>query len=75
MVDGTLNFEIGIATQKTVEKANKKYGTDYKSTTEQTEEMFAKIYDEMSSIGKKNGMYTGDSFRLKVEIEYMPEDK
>lgn len=60
---------------KRLEKYNKEYGTDYKSTVEHVNILIDKIYDAIEQVGNEGGWYIGDTIRAKVQLHYEPEDK
>lgn len=52
---------------------NQKHGTDYASTIDQVDSLWEEIYDNICEVAQ--GTYLGDSIKINVQIEYLPEDK
>lgn len=75
-------YDIPIQSDEHVEEWNKKceevYGDKhipYKSTDEHTDILIGKLYDAIEKVGEEGGWYVGDGIRVKIELEYEPEDK
>lgn len=61
--------------EEDIQEKNKSWGTDFKSTDWHYEKAMNMIEDAIIEVGDKGGWYIGDGIRIKVEIEYSPEDK
>lgn len=44
-------------------------------TEDHIENLLVKIYTAIERVGRQGGWYTSDSIKVKVEIEYEPENK
>lgn len=78
------SFEYLIPTQddEFCEERNMKYrelfGDKFiplKSTNEHIDILIDKLYDAIDKVGDVGGWYVGDGIRVKIEVEYEPEDK
>jgi hypothetical protein len=46
-----------------------------KPTEEHIELLINQLYETIEKVGDDGGWYTGDSIKVKIELEYEPEDK
>ena len=85
MTDGwkkAFEYLIPIQNEEQVEKHNEMcremFGDKFnhlKSTDEHIDILLDKLVEAIEKIGDDGGWYIGDGIRVKVEIEYEPEDK
>ena len=47
----------------------------YLTTYEHIEVLMDKLYAAIENIGEENGWYIGDDIKVKIELEYKPENK
>lgn len=47
----------------------------YKSTDEHVDILIDKLLDAISEVGDAGGWYRHDGIKVKIEVEYVPEDK
>lgn len=52
-----------------------KFTTPVRPTEDHIILLFKSINEVIEKVGDKGGWYVGDDIRVKVEIEYSPEDK
>lgn len=61
--------------EKQVSEKNEKCGTVFKSTEEHYDTLMDKVENVIHEVGDQGGWYIGDGIRVKVEVEYEPENK
>lgn len=72
----TLKFDIPINDDEQVERFNKMYNTDtFKKTDDVIINMLDSIYSTVVDIMNAGGNYLGDGVKVKIELEYDPENK
>lgn len=78
----TVEYFIPIQSAEYVTEVNARYkeafGDDalqYKSTDEHIDILIDKLLDAVSEIGDAGGWYRHDGIEVKIEVEYVPEDK
>lgn len=49
--------------------------TPIKPTEDHINELIEKLYESISDVGNDGGWYVGDGIRVKIELEYEPENK
>lgn len=49
--------------------------TPYKTTEEHIEVLIDKLYKAVEKVGNDGGWYLGDGIKVKIELEYDPENK
>jgi hypothetical protein len=78
-----IEYDIPIQDEEDCQKHNKMclemFGegrfTPVKSTDEHLDILIDKFYKALEKVGNAGGWYTGDGIKVKIEIEYEPEDK
>ena len=77
-----IEYYIPIQSKETVDKFNKMCeemsGNDfepYKSTEEHIDILVDKFLEAISKVGDSGGWYWGDDIKVKIELEYEPENK
>ena len=75
MAKRTLEFDLPVYEDERVKEVNKNLGTEFKTFDEAIKDMVVSIYNEVHNVGNEGGWYIGDGIKVKVEIEYEPEDK
>ena len=76
-----IEYEIPIQDQEHVDKWNKKYSKEfdnfepYKSTEDHIIILGNKFLGTINRVGNDGGWYIGDSIKVKIELEYKPENK
>lgn len=79
-----IEYYIPIQSAERVAEVNKRYeevfGNDfkfepYKSTEEHVEVLIDKLLDAIQTVGDNGGWYWGDDIKVKIELEYEPENK
>jgi hypothetical protein len=78
-----IEYDIPIQGKEQVEKHNKMclemFGEDrftpLKSTEEHVDILFEKLYEAIDKVGDAGGWYVGDGIKVKIELEYDPENK
>lgn len=71
----SFEYDVPIQEKEKCEEINKALGTDFKSTEEHMEILIKKICDGIYEIGDAGGWYLQDGIKVRVEIEYDPENK
>jgi hypothetical protein len=78
----TVEYFIPIQSAEYVAEVNARYketfGDDalqYKSTDEHVDILIDKLLDAVSEVGDAGGWYRHDGIKVKIEVEYVPEDK
>lgn len=79
----TLNFNIPMQDQKNCDKYNKMLAemshdgqfTPIESTEKHLEDLVVELYNAFWSVAEAGGKYLGDGVKVKIELEYDPEDK
>lgn len=56
-------------------RLNKELGVDFKSTDWHLNNMLGQIVEQIEKCGGEGGWYVGDHIKVKIEVEYCPEDK
>jgi hypothetical protein len=77
-----IEYDIPIQGEEQVEKHNKMcremFGdqfTPLKSTEAHVDILIDKLYEAIDKVGDAGGWYVGDGIKVKIELEYDPEDK
>ena len=83
-----IEYEIPIQDQTTVNKSTRLYmetfGDDvfaspfckpFKTTDEHIGILMSRFEDAIEKVGNYGGWYIGDSIKVKIELEYEPENK
>lgn len=71
-----IDYNIPINPSKEMlDKYNSELGTNLLTTEEHAINLLEQIADSIEKVGNEGGWYVGDSIRVKVELEYEPEDK
>lgn len=77
-----IEYDLPIQGKERCEEHNKMcremYGdkfTPVKPTEEHIDILFDKIYKAIEKVGDAGGWYLGDGVKVKIELEYEPEDK
>ena len=77
-----IEYYIPIQSEERVAEANKRYeeafGSDFvpfKSTEEHVDILLDKFLEAICKVGDAGGWYWGDDIKVKIELEYEPEDK
>lgn len=68
-------FEIPIQNKERCDKYNTEFGTNYKPTEENVEDMIHDLYKMIVKVGDEGGWYYGDSIKIDIKVKYCPEDK
>ena len=68
-------FYIPIQDKERCEELNSKFGTDYKSTEESLDEVFEEMWELIMNCGDEGGWDIGDDIKIKLTVEYEPENK
>jgi hypothetical protein len=72
----TLEFDIPVNDDEQVEKYNKLYGVGSFITTEEAiHKMLYDIYCSVVDVMNEGGNFIGDGVKVKVDLEYDPENK
>lgn len=79
----TLDYNIPMQAQKDCDKYNKMLAemshdghfTPIKSTESHIEILVNKLVEGIWDVAEAGGMYLGDGVKVKIELEYDPEDK
>jgi len=82
MTKNIIEYDIPVQDEEQVEEHNKMcremFGeqfTPLKSTEAHMDILFEKLEDAINKVGDEGGWYVGDGIKVKVEIEYDPENK
>ena len=77
-----IEYCIPIQSEECLAQVNKKYKEmfgdrfeEYKSTEEHIDILVDKFLKAITKVGDAGGWYTGDDIKVKIELEYRPEDK
>jgi len=76
-----IEYDIPIQDQKHVDEWNEKYSKWYdnhesfKTTEEYVDILIDKFLDAISMVGDDGGWFINDEIQVKIELEYVPEDK
>jgi hypothetical protein len=77
-----IEYYIPIQSEERVTESNKKYkeafGNDFepfKSTEEHINILLDNLLETICKVGDAGGWYWGDDIKVKIELEYEPEDK
>jgi hypothetical protein len=70
-----IEYDIPINDKEECERINKSLGTNFRSTEEHIEELFNLFQDAIYKVGDKGGWYLGEGIKVKIELEYEPENK
>jgi hypothetical protein len=77
-----IEYDLPIQSEEQCEKHNKMcremFGeqfTPIKPTEEHIEILINQLYKTIEKVGDEGGWYVGDGIRVKIELEYEPEDK
>ena len=71
-----IEYHIPIQSAERVDRFNKMLKEPiYKTTEEHIEILIDKLVDAIEKVGDAGGWYTCDSIKVKIELEYEPEDK
>lgn len=77
-----IEYSIPIQSEEQVEKHNKMreemFGSEfipYKTTEEHAEILTGTLLDAIQEVGDEGGWYLGDDIKVKIELEYIPENK
>lgn len=77
-----IEYYIPIQSAEYVEEVNKKYKEmfgdnvkQYKSTEEHIDILVDKFLEAITKVGDTGGWYIGDDIKVKIELEYRPENK
>jgi hypothetical protein len=70
-----IEYDIPINDKEKCEEINKSLGTKFRGTEEHIEELFTLFQDAIERVGDKGGWYIGDGIKVKIELEYDPENK
>ena len=70
-----IEYDIPVNSKKECDRINKSLGTSFRSTEEHIEELIMNLYDTITEVGDEGGWYLGDGIKVKIEVEYSPEDK
>ena len=74
-------YDIPIQDRERVDEWNEKFSKafndfePYKSTEEHIYILMNKIYNAICKVGNDGGWYIGDEIKVKIELEYVPENK
>jgi hypothetical protein len=68
-------YDIPINDKEDCERYNKSLGTKFRPTEEHILELMVQLQDAIYEVGDAGGWYLGDGIKIKVEIEYDPENK
>ena len=60
---------------KGVAEFNKRYNTTFKDSDEILNEIFEGVVDMIGELCEYEGCYNGDSIKITVNLEYMPQSK
>ena len=78
----TVEYFIPIQSPEYVAEVNARnrevFGNDnlqYKSTDEHIDILIDKLLDAIEQVGDAGGWYRHDEIRVKIEVEYIPENK
>lgn len=71
----SFEYDIAIQSKERCKEINKHNGTHFKDTSEHIDVLTEKIHDAIFSVGETGGFYEGDGIRVKVKVEYIPENK
>lgn len=58
-----------------IDKKNKDWGTSFRTTEEHIDELMMKLCEGIEKVGDEGGWYVGDGIKVKIELEYDPENK
>lgn len=75
MDENMIEVIIPINNQEDCDRINKNLGTNYKSTEEHIADFYNALYEKLMECGDNGGWFIGDSIKIKVSMEYEPEDK
>ena len=70
-----IQYDIPVNAKEECDRINKSLGTSFRSTEEHIDELLERICDTIYEVGDKGGWFLGDGIKVKVEIEYDPENK
>lgn len=70
-----IEYDIPINDKKDCERMNKSLGTNFRSTEEHIQELFKLFGKALEDVSEEGGCYMGDGIKVKIEIEYDPENK
>ncbi|PJZ18734.1 hypothetical protein CEW46_26945 [Bacillus cereus] len=70
-----LEYDVPIQSNEDIEKYNRELGTNFKSMEDHVLEMLVKVNDLVYDCAEQGGNYIGDGVKVKVVVEYDPEDK
>lgn len=70
-----LEYSIPIQTDEKVNTINKEWGTNYKTTGWHIDNLLEEVEALIEKCGSEGGWYVNDAIRVRVEVEYIPEDK
>lgn len=78
-----IEYDIPIQDKEQCDEHNEKMRKEYpdqdvtqlKSTEEHMLILFEKLRDTLYEVGDEGGWYIGDGIKVKIEMEYDPEDK
>lgn len=68
-------IEIPIQSQAACDYYNEILKSNCLSTEQHIENLFEKIRDMLEQVGDEGGWYFGDSIKVEINIEYLPEEK
>lgn len=78
----TVEYFIPIQSAEYVAEVNARYkevfsddALQYKPTDEHVDILIDKLLDAISEVGDAGGWYRHDGIKVKIEVEYVPEDK
>lgn len=78
----SVEYLIPIQDKERCEKYNKMWTelvgdkfTPMKSTEEHINSLIDKVFEAIEKIGDNGGWYVGDGIRVKIQVEYEPENK
>ena len=82
MAKTVIEYYIPIQSKETVDRFNKMYEEmftndfePYKSTEEHIDILIDKFLEAISKVGDTGGWYWGDDIKVRIELEYEPENK
>lgn len=70
-----IEYDIPINNKEDCERINKSLGTNFRPTEEHINELIEKLCNAIEKVGDAGGWYIGDGIKVKIELEYDPENK
>ncbi|AYP68153.1 hypothetical protein PQE75_gp021 [Bacillus phage vB_BcoS-136] len=77
-----IDYDIPIQGKEQCDEHNKMceemFGSKFtmiKPTEDHIDDLIQKLYEAIEKVGDDGGWYLGDGIRVKIELEYKPEDK